>query len=64
METKPEGKVTYRVQRGDDGKWAVKESGFEKPIAFFENEPDATVYAKDLAKTKRDAEVEVAGGSS
>jgi hypothetical protein len=56
------GQVVIRVQRNADGQWDVNEIGFEKPLATFENEPEALEYAQDLAKTKGGTVVQVDTG--
>ena len=44
--------VTLRISKGINGKWDVTENDFEDPLASFDNEHDATVYATALSKTK------------
>jgi len=59
METRPEGKVRYIVEKSMAGRWDVNEEGFEEPIASFEEKADALEYALRLADTKTDARVRV-----
>ncbi len=58
------GTLVFRVARGNDNKWNVNETGFDKPLASFDNEKDARTYADDLAKTKPGSKVVVEGGSA
>jgi len=53
------GSLIFRVARGAAGQWVVTEDGFEKPLASFDAQIDALVYADDLAKTKSGSKVKV-----
>lgn len=55
------GNVVFRVAPGTDNKWDVNEQGFEKPLASFDTEKDASEYAHDIAKGRRDSKVVVEG---
>lgn len=44
--------VALHVSKGANGKWDVTENDFEDPLASFDTEHDATVYANALSKTK------------
>ena len=39
------------------GQWQVKEEGFEKALASFDERSDALKYARDLANTKQGSRV-------
>jgi len=41
------------------GQWQVKEEGFEKSLASFDEREDALEYAQDLAGTKQGAKVKI-----
>ena len=53
------GDIVFRVSRGESGQWDVNEEGFDKPLASFDSETDASNYANDLAKTKQGSKVVV-----
>ena len=46
------GTPVFCVVAGASGQWQVKEEGFEKPLAMFDDRGDALKYAHDLANTK------------
>lgn len=50
--------TVFSVSLGENNKWDVCETGFDKPLASFDTETDARNYAHDIAKTKRDSTVE------
>lgn len=52
------GATVFNVSQGKNSKWDVSETGFDKPLASFDNETDARNYAEGLAKTKQDSKVE------
>jgi hypothetical protein len=47
------------VQRRDDRRWHIYESGFALPLASFGFRDDAIEYALDLARIKPEAKVQV-----
>ncbi len=51
------GNSVFCIVKGDNGRWDVKEEGFEKALASFDTEEDAQTYAKDLARTKEGSTV-------
>jgi len=55
------GNNVFRVSRGANRQWDVHEMGFDKPLASFDTEGDACVYANDLAGTKPGSRVMVEG---
>ena len=57
------GEIVFCVVRGKNNKWDVSEKGFDKPLASFDTEKDATTYAHDIAKTKQGSRVVVDGGA-
>ena len=46
------GTPVFCVVPGKSGQWDVKEEGFEKLPASFDEQEDALEYAHDLAQTK------------
>lgn len=58
------GEIVFRVSIGKSNKWDVNEKGFDKPLASFDTEQDASNYANDIAKTKKGSRVVVEGGAS
>jgi hypothetical protein len=54
------GSLVIKVQQGVNGQWDVNETGFEKPLATFENKDKAIEYANDIARTKGGSRVELA----
>ncbi len=54
------GSIVIKVQQSANGQWDVNETGFEKPLATFENKEKALEYANDIAKTKGGSRVEEA----
>lgn len=55
------GAVLIKVQQGENGKWDVNETGFEKPLATFDAKDQALDYANDIARTKGGSRVELEG---
>ena len=55
------GDIVFRVSRGENNQWDVTEKGFDKPLASFDSEKDASSYANDLARTKQGSKVVVEG---
>lgn len=53
------GSLIFRVARGTAGQWVVTEDGFDKPLAAFDEQADALVYADDMAKAKSGSRVKV-----
>lgn len=53
------GTSIFCVMPGDPGQWDVKEEGFEKALASFDDQEDAIKYAQDLAETKDGSTVKV-----
>lgn len=53
------GSLIFRVSRGGVGQWFVTEDGFDKPLASFDEQSDAIVYADDLARAKDGSTVKV-----
>jgi hypothetical protein len=51
------GATVFCVSRGKHNKWDVSEKGFDKPLASFDTEQDASAYAHDIARTKAGAQV-------
>lgn len=46
------------VKRDPRGRWAVCESGFDAPIADFDEREDAIEYARGIASTKPRASID------
>ena len=46
------GTSVFCVVPGKSGQWDVREEGFEKALASFDEQDDAIVYAQDLAGSK------------
>jgi hypothetical protein len=46
------------VKRMSGGRWEVCESGFEKPLADFDNREDAIEYARGIAATRPRASID------
>lgn len=53
------GSLIFRVKQGNTGKWNVMEASFEKPLASFDTQNDASEYAFGLASTKDGSKVEI-----
>ncbi len=53
------GSPAFCVMPGRSGQWDVKEEGFEKSLASFDEQEDALEYARDLAGTKEGSTVKV-----
>ena len=53
------GTQVFCVVPGKDGQWDVKEEGFEKSLASFDEQEDAIEYAQDLADTKDGSSVKI-----
>jgi hypothetical protein len=53
------GTAVFCVVPGGSGQWDVKEEGFEKALASFDEQEDALEYAQDLAQTKDGSSVKV-----
>ena len=53
------GTPVFCVVPGESGQWDVKEEGFEKALASFDEQEDALEYAQDLAETKDGSTVKV-----
>ena len=55
--------VTIHISKSQNGKWDVMENDFEKPLATFDTEQDASDYARALGKTKGGTTVTRDGGA-
>ena len=53
------GSPVFCVVSGASGQWQVKEEGFEKALASFDERSDALKYARGLADTKQGSRVKV-----
>ena len=53
------GSPAFSVVAGKSGQWDVKEEGFEKSLASFDEREDAIEYAQDLAGTKDGSTVKI-----
>lgn len=53
------GSPVFSVVAGKSGQWDVKEEGFEKSLASFDEQEDAIEYAQDLAGTKDGSTVKI-----
>ena len=53
------GTAVFCVVPGRSGQWDVKEEGFDKALASFDEQEDALEYAQDLAQTKDGSKVKV-----
>jgi len=53
------GTSVFCVVPGKSGQWEVREEGFEKALASFDEQEDALEYAQDLAETKDGSTVKV-----
>ncbi len=53
--------IVFTVKKSLRGTWAVCETGFEKPLAEFEERDDALEYARGLAATKPRASIDAEG---
>ena len=53
------GSPVFCVVAGKAGQWDVKEEGFEKSLASFDEREDAIEYAQDLAGTKDGSTVRI-----
>jgi len=42
----------FTVKQSEQGRWAVCEAGFQRPLAEFEQRDDAIDYARGIAATK------------
>lgn len=51
------GNSVFCIMKSEDGRWDVKEEGFEKALASFDSEEDAQAYAYDIARTKEGSTV-------
>ena len=51
------GTPVFCVVTDASGQWQVKEEGFEKALASFDQRSDALNYARDLANTKEGSQV-------
>jgi hypothetical protein len=49
----------FCVMPGQSGQWDVKEEGFEKALASFDDQEDAIEYAQDLAEIKDGSTIKV-----
>jgi hypothetical protein len=56
-----ESSTVFTVKRSGRGRWAVCESGFEKPLAEFDERVDALEYARGIAGTKPRASIDAEG---
>ncbi len=55
------GSTVFKVSLGENNKWNVNETGFDKALASFDTETDAHSYAQGLARIKQNATVESGG---
>jgi hypothetical protein len=53
--------TVFTVKRSAHGRWAVCETGFEEPLAEFEERNDAIEYARGIAGTKPRASIDAEG---
>lgn len=53
------GTAVFCVMPGKGGQWDVKEEGFDKPLASFDDQADAIEYARDLADTRDGSRVRI-----
>ena len=53
------GVPVFCVVPDASGQWQVKEEGFEKSLASFDEREDALEYAQDLAGTKEGSQVKI-----
>ncbi len=53
------GTSVFCVMPGAAGQWDVREEGFEKALASFDELEDAIEYAQDLSETKDGSAVKV-----
>lgn len=53
--------TAFTVKRQRQGRWSVCETGFEEPLAEFDERDDALDYARDMASTKPRASVDAEG---
>ncbi|MFL6579952.1 MAG: DUF2188 domain-containing protein [Burkholderiales bacterium] len=51
------GSPVFCVVNDASGQWQVKEEGFDKALASFDERSDALNYARDLANTKEGSQV-------
>ncbi len=56
--------IVFTVKKSPRGTWAVCETGFEKPLAEFDERDAALEYARGIAVTKPRASIEAAGDGS
>lgn len=54
----------FTVKKSGRGRWAVCESGFEKPLAEFDERVDAIEYARGIAGTKPRASIDAEGDAT
>ena len=54
-------KTKFTVKQSEQGRWAVCEAGFERPLAEFDQRDDAIDYARGVAATKPRAIVDADG---
>ena len=59
-----QSQILFTVKKSARGTWAVCESGYEKPLAEFEERTDALDYARGLAATKPRASIDAEGDES
>lgn len=52
------GETVFNVTLGENNKWDVSETGFDKPLASFDTETEARNYANNMARSKQDSTVE------
>lgn len=52
------GETVFNVTLGENNKWDVSETGFDKPLASFDTETEARNYANNIARSKQDSTVE------
>ncbi len=53
------GSPVFCVMPAQSGQWDVKEEGFEKALASFDQQEDALEYAEGLAGTKDGSSVKI-----
>jgi hypothetical protein len=56
--------IVFTVKKSEQGRWAVCETGFEEPLAEFEERGEAIEYARGMAATKPRASVDADGDQS
>lgn len=50
--------IGFTVKKSTEGRWAVCETGFQEPLAEFEERDEAIEYARGIAATKPRASVD------